>query len=291
MTKLTWDLTGDKKFETGVDCGVLYPLNPSSHLYDTGFAWNGLTTVKQQPGGAAPNPYYADNIKYMNLLSAETYAGTIEAWTYPDQFGLCDGTVAACPGVIVGQQARQTFGLSYRSKIGNDVTPDLGFKLHLIYGATASPAEKDYATINASPAPLQFSWAFECLAVAMTGLNPVCLIEIDSTKVDPTALSNLMDFLYGTGGSSPSLPMPDAVAALFSGTVTAITLTEPTFDGAHTITIPSETGVTYYVDGVVHAGGAQLLTTGQKKIVTATPNNNYVFNQPFVDEWLFTFVS
>ena len=291
MTKVVWDDAGNKKFETGVDCGVIYPLNPSTNLYDTGFAWNGLTTVKEQPGGAAPNPYYADNIKYVNLLSAETYSGTIEAWTYPDEFGLCDGTVQPSAGVNVGQQSRQVFGLSYRSKIGNDNTPDLGFKLHLIYGAQAAPSEKDYATINASPAPVQFSWAFDTIPVPMSGLLPVSTIEIDSTKVDPTALANLMDFLYGTGGSTPSLPLPDAVAALFSGTVTMITLTAPTFDGDHTITIPTETGVTYYVDDVLHVGGTQLLTTGQQKIVTARPSNGYVFNTPFVNEWMFTFVS
>jgi hypothetical protein len=291
MTKVVWDDTGNRRFETGVDQGVLYPLNPSTQLYDTGFAWNGLTMVKEQPTGAASNPQYADNIKYMTLLSTELYGGTIEAFTYPEEFGACDGTVTPVDGVVIGQQARQMFGLSYRSKIGNDVSPDLGFKLHLVYGAIAAPAERDYATVNASPGPVQFSWVFETYGVPMANMKPVSLIEIDSTEVDSTALSNLMDFLYGTSGSAPSLPMPDAVLALFSGSVNMITLTAPTFDGAHTITIPSETGVTYYVDGVVHTAGSQLLTSGQKKVVTAIPSNGYVFNKPFVAEWLFTFVS
>ena len=288
---LVFDDTGNKKYETGVDHGVLYPLNPSTALYDTGFAWNGLTQIKEQPGGAAANPQYADNIKYLNLLSAETFSGTIEAFTYPDEFGACDGTSAPFDGVSVGQQARATFGLSYRTKVGNDVSADLGYKLHLVYGALASPSERDYATINSSPASVQFSWAFDCTPVNVSGLAPTCLIVIDSTKVDGTALSNLEDFLYGTGGTDPSLPNPDDVIALFSGSVTAITLSKATFDGAHTITIPSQTGTTYYVDGVVHAAGTQLLTTGQSKVVSARPNTGYVFNKPVVEEWLFTFVS
>jgi hypothetical protein len=291
MSVVVWDDTGKRKYETGVDHGVLYPLNPATSLYDTGFAWNGLTAVNEKPGGASSNPQFADNMKYLNLLSAETFAGTLEALTYPDEFGVCDGTVAPSSGVVIGQQARKTFGLSYRTKIGNDVSSDLGFKLHLVYGALASPSEKDFATINDSPAAVAFSWDFDCTPVAATGLQPTCLIVVDSTKVDSTALANLEDFLYGTVGTDPSLPSPDAVVALFAGTVTAITLTPATFDGAHTITIPSEAGVTYYVDGVVHAAGTQLLTAGQSKVVSATPNIGYVFNKPVVEEWLFTYVS
>jgi hypothetical protein len=270
---------------------VLYPLNPSTALYDTGFAWNGLTTVKEQPGGAAANPQYADNIKYLNLLSAETFAGTIEAFTYPDEFAACDGTATPSAGVSVGQQPRQTFGMSYRSKIGNDVSSDAGYKLHLVYGALASPSEKDFTTVNASPASVQFSWAFDCTPVTVTSMEPTCLLVIDSTAVDPTALSSLEDFLYGTTGTAPSLPSPDDVIALFAGSITAITLTAATFDGAHTITIPSQTGTTYYLDGVEHTAGTVTLTTGQKKVVSATPNAGYVFNKPVVEEWLFTFVS
>jgi hypothetical protein len=290
MTALVWDDTGNKKFETGVDHGVLYPFNSGTSLYDTGFAWNGLTTVKEQPGGAAPQPQYADNLKYLNLLSAETFAGTIEAWTYPDAFGGCDGTAAPAGGVALGQQTRQVFGLSYRSKVGNESSSDLGFKLHLVYGALAAPSEKDFATVNASPAPVQFSWAFDCTPVSVTSYAPTCLIVLDSTKCDATALAALEDLLYGTSGT-PQLPMPDSVLALFTGSITHITLTAPTFDGAHTITIPSETGVKYYVDGVLHTAGTQLLTTGQKKIVTARADPGYIFNSPYVADWLFTFVS
>jgi hypothetical protein len=291
MAVLTWDGTGEKKFETGVDHGVLYPLNTTNGLYDTGVSWNGLTAVNEKPGGAAANPQFADNIKYLNLLSAETFAGTIQAFTFPPEFEACDGTEAPAVGVAVGQQGRATFGLCYRTKVGNDLSSDAGFKLHLVYGALAAPSEKDFATINDSPAAVQFSWDFNCTPAVVTGMQPTSLITIDSTEVDSGALAALEAFLYGTGGSAPSLPPPDSVLALFTGAITAITLTAPTFDGAHTITIPSETGVTYYVDGVIHAAGTQLLTTGQKKIVTATPNAGYVFNTPFVDEWMFTFVS
>jgi hypothetical protein len=292
MAILTWDGTGEKKFETGVDHGVLYILNTETGLYDTGFSWNGLTAVNEKPGGAAANPQFADNIKYLNLLSAETFAGTIQAFTFPPEFEQCDGIDAPAPGVAVGQQGRATFGLCYRTKVGNDLSSDLGFKLHLVYGALAAPSEKDYATVNDSPAAVAFSWDFNCTPAAATApLGPTCLITLDSTEVDSGALTSLESFLYGTGGSDPSLPPPDSVVALFTGSITKITLTAPTFDGAHTITIPTETGVTYYVDGVVHAGGSQLLTTGQKKIVTAVPNAGYQFNTPFVDEWMFTFVS
>jgi hypothetical protein len=291
MAVLTWDGTGQRKYETGVDHGVLYPLDPDTALYTPGVAWNGLTAVNEKPAGAAANPQFADNLKYLNLRSAETFAGTIQAFTYPDEFGPCDGTDAPVPGLQIGQQGRQTFGLCYRTKVGTDVSEDAGFKLHLVYGATAAPSEKDYATVNDSPAAVGFSWDFDCTPVAVSNLNPTCLITVDSTEVDSGALSDLMDQLYGTLGSDPVLPDPDTVIGFFSGSVTAVTLTAPTFDGAHTITIPTETGVTYYVDGVEHAGGSQLLTTGQKMIVTARANVGYVFNKPFVNEWMFTFVS
>lgn len=291
MTVLVFDDTGNKRFETGVEKGVLYPLNTGNGLYDTGFAWNGLTEVKEKPAGAGSNKQYADNLAYLNLLSAETFGGEISAFTYPDQFGICDGTAAPASGVSVGQQSRATFGLSYKTRVGNDVSSNLGYKLHLVYGALASPSEKDYATINDSPSATALTWAFDCTGASTTSYGTSSLLTIDSTKVDSSALASLENFLYGTGGTSPSLPPPDSVIALFTGSITAITLTAPTFDGAHTITIPSETGVVYRVDGVVHAAGSQLLTTGQKKIVTATPIAGYVFNTPVVTSWMFTFVS
>jgi len=291
VSLLTWDDTGNRKFETGVDRGVLYPLNSSTSAYDVGVAWNGLTDVKEKPAGAGSNPSYADNIKYLNLLSAETFAGEIDAFTYPDAFAACDGTATPTAGVSVGQQSRQTFGLCYRSKIGNDVSTDLGYKLHMVYGCLASPSEKDYTTVNASPAPVAFSWAFDSSPVTVSGLNAMSLMVVDSTKVDAVALSSLQDLLYGTSSTIAQLPLPDTIIALFEATITSVTLTAPTFDGAHTITIPSQTGVTYRVDGVIHAAGSQVLTTGQKKVVSATANAGYKFNTPYVNSWLFSFVS
>lgn len=291
MAVLVFDQTGQRRYETGVDKGVLYPLNAGSGLYDTGVAWNGLTTVTEKPAGADPNPQYADNIKYLNLYAAETFAATVEAFTYPDEFAICDGTNAPAAGVNVGQQKRTMFGISFRTKVGNDVSGDLGYKLHLCYGLTASPSEKAFATINDSPSAVGFSWDVNSTPAAVTGLSPTSLITIDSTKVTPAALAQLETFLYGTAGTAPSLPPPDSVIALFAGAITMITLSPATFDNAHTITIPSQTGTTYYLDGVVTTAGPKLLTTGQKKVVSATPNAGYAFNTPVVTSWLFTFVS
>lgn len=289
MSVVVWDDTGNKRFETGVDHGVLYPLNSETAAYDTGVAWNGLTAVDEKPSGAAANPQYADNIKYLNLLSAETFAGTIQAFTYPDEFGACDGTQAPVAGLVIGQQSRQTFGLCYRTKVGNDVDSDLGFKLHLVYGALAAPSEKDYTTVNDSPAAVAFSWDFSCTPVNVTDLAPTCLIVIDSTVVDSDSLSDLTDLLYGTSGTEPSLPLPDDVVALFAGSVTAITLDVPT-DASNVITIPTQTGVTYYVDGVEHAGGAlAAMSSGQSHVISARANAGYIFNKPVVTEWLFKF--
>lgn len=291
MVALTWDGTGERRYETGVDQGVLYPLNVETSAYDLGVAWNGLTEVDEKPDGAGSNKQYADNVAYLNLQSAETFGGTIKAFTFPDEWYACDGTATPFEGVAVGQQGRQTFGISYRTRIGNDVSADLGYKYHLAYGALAAPSEKDYTTINDSPAAIELSWDFDTTPTNYSDGRPCSLIVIDSTKVDPGALTSLLNLLHGTSGTDPSLPLPDDVVALFSGTVTAVTLTAPTFDGAHTITIPTETGVTYYVDGVVHVGGTQLLTSGQKKVVSATANAGYIFNTPYVNKWLYSYVS
>ena len=216
MPALTWDDVGEKVYETGVDHGVLYLPDPSG-VYNTGFAWNGLTTVTESPSGADPNPQFADNIKYLNLVSAEEFGGTIEAFTYPEEFGQCDGTALPAPGVAVGQQGRKMFGLSYRTKVGNDVDGvDFGYKLHLIYGAQAAPSEKAYATINDSPAAINFSWAITTTPVPVTGLKPAALIVVDSTVVDSADLLALEDLLYGKASVEAALPMPDAVIALFS---------------------------------------------------------------------------
>lgn len=216
MAPLTWDQVGEKLYETGVDHGVLY-LPDNAGIYNTGFAWNGLTTVTESPSGAEPNPQYADNIKYLNLYSAEEFGGTIEAFTYPEEFGQCDGTDLPAPGVAVGQQGRKMFGLCYRTKVGNDVDgTDFGYKLHLIYGCQAAPSEKAYATINDSPEAISFSWEITTTPVPVTDRKPTSLIVIDSTVVPPAEMSALEDILYGKAAIAAALPTPDAVIALFA---------------------------------------------------------------------------
>jgi DNA-binding protein YbaB len=217
MAPLTWDQVGEKLYETGVDHGVLY-IPDAAGVYNTGFAWNGLTTVTESPTGAASTPQYADNIKYLNLISAEEFGATIEAFTYPDEFGQCDGTATPNDGVSVGQQGRKMFGLSFRTRVGNDVDgTEFGYKLHLVYGAQAAPSQKAYATINDSPAAIAFSWDITTTPVPVTGLKPTSLIVIDSTVVDPTDLKALEDLLYGAAALEAALPTPDAVIALFAG--------------------------------------------------------------------------
>jgi hypothetical protein len=216
MPPLTWDQVGERLYETGVDHGVLY-IPDETGVYNSGFAWNGLTTVTESPAGAEATPTYADNIKYLNLISVETFGATVEAYTYPDEFAQCDGTVMPNPGVAVGQQPRKTFGLSYRTRRGNDVDgTDHGYKLHLVYGCTAAPSEKAYASINDSPEAITFSWVVSTIPVPVTDLKPTSLIVVDSTVVDPADLTALEALLYGNGTTAAALPTPDAVIALFA---------------------------------------------------------------------------
>lgn len=216
MAPLTWDEVGKRLYETGVDHGVLY-IPDDTGEYKNGYAWNGLTTVTESPSGAESNPQYADNIKYLNLVSAEEFGGTIEAFTYPDEFGQCDGTVAPSDGLTVGQQGRKTFGLSYRTRLGNDLDgTDFGYKLHLLYGCLAAPSEKAYATINDSPEAIAFSWEITTTPVPVTDMKPTSLLVVDSTVVDATALQSLEDILYGASGSA-KLPLPDEVITIFAG--------------------------------------------------------------------------
>lgn len=216
MATLTWDATGSRLYETGVDHGVLYLLNTQG-AYANGVAWNGLTAVTESPSGAEANPQYADNIKYLNLLSAEEFGCTIEAFTYPDAFAQCDGTANPSVGVSIGQQTRKTFGFAYRTKLGNDIEgSDHGYKLHLIYGALAAPSEKAYATVNDSPEALTFSWEVTTTPVDVPGYKPTAQLTIDSTKVDALALAELETLLYGSANTSPELPLPAEVIALFA---------------------------------------------------------------------------
>jgi len=287
MVALAWDQVGEKFYETGVDHGVLYIPN-SSGVYDMGYAWNGLVSVTEAPTGAESNKQYADNIVYLNLLSLEIFGGTIEAFTYPDEFGQCDGTAEPEPGILIGQQTRKSFGLAYRTKVGNDVDgPDHGYKLHLVWGAMASPSEKAYSTINDSPEAITFSWEFSTTPMDVAGYKPTSSLVIDSTKANATALATLEDMLFGTAGSDPDLPTPDQVIALFAGSITFVTPVAPTFVSAtETITIPSVTGVIYKIDGEVVTGDVVIT---EDTIVNAEPASGYAFAVPYVDAWFFDY--
>lgn len=217
MSALVWDKTGERFFETGVDHGVLYVQNADG-TYKPGVVWNGLTAVNENPDGAEPNDLYADNIKYATLRSAETYGATIEAFMYPEEFNQCDGNVAMAEGVYIGQQSRVPFGFCYRTLIGNDTATDTddGYKLHLVYNATASPSDKDYESVNDSPDAATMSWEITTTPVPVTGKKPTATIVIDSTKCKAQKLQTLLDTLYGTVNSEPTLPDPDDVIAIFT---------------------------------------------------------------------------
>ena len=220
MSKLVWDKTGERFYETGVKQCVLYI--PTGGVYSKGVAWNGITAITESPSGAEATALYADDIKYLNLMSAEEFGATIEAYTYPDEFAECDGTASLVDGVTIGQQVRKTFGLCYRTTVGNDSDGnDHGYKLHIIYGALAAPSEKAYATINDSPEAITFSWEVTTTPVEVTGFKPTATIVIDSTKSDPTKLKALEDILYGKDGDSgsgaePRLPLPDEIKTLMT---------------------------------------------------------------------------
>lgn len=218
MSKLVWDNTGERYYETGVKNGVLYI--PTEGVYSKGVAWNGLTAVTESPSGAEATALYADDMKYLSLYSAEEFGATIEAYTYPDEFAQCDGSAELAKGVSIGQQTRKTFGLCYRTTVGNDTDGnDYGYKLHMIYGCMASPSEKAYATINDSPDAITFSWEVTTTPVSVAGFKPTASITIDSTKADPTKLAALEDILYGKDGepgSEARLPLPDEIKTLMS---------------------------------------------------------------------------
>lgn len=216
MAALTWDETGKRFYETGVRKGVLY-VQDNSGTYPTGVAWNGLTAITESPSGADSNPLYADDIKYLDLRSAEEFGATVEAYTYPDEFAECDGTAELADGVTIGQQARKSFGLCYRTVLGNDINNDAyGYKLHLIYGATAAPSEKGYQTVNDSPEAITFSWELTTTPVNVTGMKPTALITIDSTKANATKLAALEAILYGGENTTARLPLPDEVKTLMT---------------------------------------------------------------------------
>ena len=223
--KIQWDKVGEHFYETGVDHGILYPMNANGQTYDKGVAWNGLTAVTESPEGAEVSAIYADNIKYLNLMSAEDFKATIEAYTYPEEFEQCDGSASLAAGVKIGQQARKAFGFCYRTKVGNDLNPELGYKIHLIYGATAAPSERAYETVNDSPEAITFSWEVSTIPVEVTGFKPTAHVEIDSTKVDAAKLALIEAALSGTDEAEQ---------------VTAISAKVPGFTGEPMLLLPND---------------------------------------------------
>lgn len=217
MSKIVWDKTGERLYETGVKKAVLYP--QVGGAYPKGVAWNGITAINESPSGAEATPLYADDIKYLNLISTEEFGASIEAYTYPDEFAACDGSASLAEGVMIGQQTRQAFGLSYVTTLGNDVdNNNYGYKLHIIYGALAAPSEKPYATINDSPEAITFSWEVSTTPVEVEGHKPTATVTINSTKVDAGKLAELEAILYGSDDVEARLPLPNEIAELFAST-------------------------------------------------------------------------
>lgn len=217
MAKIVWDESGKRTYETGVRKGVLY-LQDAQGAYTKGVAWNGLTAVTESPSGAEPTALYADDIKYLELFSAEEFGATIEAYTYPAEFEKCDGSASLGTGVTIGQQDRATFGLCYRTVLGNDVKgSEFGYKLHLIYGAKAKPSEKGYQTINDSPEAITFSWEISTTPVNVSGFKPTACVTIDSTKIEPDKLAQIEALLYGAESAEAKLPLPDEIAGIIAG--------------------------------------------------------------------------
>lgn len=220
MSKLVWDADAERLYETGTSKGVLYPRSDNGS-YPNGHAWNGLTGVTESPSGAEPTDLYADNMKYLTMRSAEDLGATITAYTYPDEWNQCDGSAEIADGMTIGQQSRRSFGLSYQTVVGNDVAGnDYGYKIHLLYGATASPSERAYQTINDSPEAIEFSWELTTTPVAVTGYKPTALVTIDSTNFKTeeakARLQALEDILYGTDESEARLPLPDEIKTILS---------------------------------------------------------------------------
>lgn len=293
MPEIKWDATGERLYETGVDHGVLF-IPDNTGEYTKGYAWNGLTSVSESPSGAEANPQYADNIKYLNLISNEEFGATIEAFTYPEAFAQCDGT-AVIGGVQIAQQTRKSFGFSYRSLIGNDlVGTDFGYKIHLVYGCDAAPSEKSRSTVNDSPEAATFSWELTTNPVPVEGTNPAtgkpfrntAHLIIDSTKVTDADLKAFEDILYGRDGEEPRMPSPTEVLQLLGDEATEVSVVAPTFDApSDTVTIPSTTGISYKIGGVPVTGD-RVIT--EQTVVTAEPAVGYKFPTGATTSWTFT---
>lgn len=294
MAKIVWDQAGAKIFESGVKKGVLYVQNADGS-YPLGVAWNGLTGVTESPSGAETTAMYADDIKYANIQSAEELGATIEAYTYPDEYGQCDGSAALAAGVMIGQQGRASFGLVYQTSLGNDVDGlDHGYKLHIIYGAVAKPSEKGYKSINDSPEAITFSWEIATTPVNVTGKKPTASLVIDSTKVSSATLAALEDIVFGTVAADPRLPLPDEIAALFAaGAPEAVALsTISPADDATGVAINSNIVLTFNNkisrEAVVVASAAGVVVAGAKtwdtagKVLTFNPTADLANNTVYV---------
>jgi hypothetical protein len=288
MAEIVWDKVGDRIYETGVDHGVLY-IPDATGIYNTGFAWNGLVSVTESPSGAEATPQYADNIKYLNLVSAEEFGATIEAFTYPDEFAQCDGTASPSLGMFIGQQRRTTFGLAYRTRIGNDIdAADHGYKLHLIYNALAAPTEKAYTTINDSPEAITFSWEVSTTPVDVPGFKPAAQLTLDSTKMSSARLAAVESILYGGSGTEPRLPLPAEIVSILAGADVEVTLVAPTYNATtDLVTIPTVTGVIYKINGVPVTGNVPITTD---TVVTADPAPGYKFPAVSDNDWFFDYV-
>lgn len=286
MTAIVWDVLEERFIEHGVDHGVLYDYVDGAYV--DGVAWNGLTAVTESPSGAEPNKQYADNIVYINLISAEEFSATIEAFMAPVQFDKHNGIYRSGNGVQYGQQRRSVFGFSWRSGKGTAVDEDAGYILHLAYGCQASPSEKNYSTKSDTPEPATFSWSLSTTPVSVPGRKPTAVLHIDTTdpSVDPANLADLEDILYGTEGVAPRLPLPAEVEAIMGAGVVTVTPDDPTFDTAtDTITIPNDAGVVYTINGVEVPAGPVVINTPTK--VKAMPDEGHTFTGVFVNEWVF----
>lgn len=285
MTALAWDRPTEKVYETGLDRGVLYMPNASGD-YTNGVAWNGLTSFTESPSGAETTKLYADNGVYAALVSAEEFGGTLEAYTYPNEFLAYDGKATPTPGVSIGQQNRRSFGLSYRTLVGNDTEgTEHGYKIHMVYGCQAAPSDQQFQTVNDSPEALTFSWEVTTVPVpAGPGFKPTALVTVDSRQVDSDALAALEDLLYGTTTSNPQLPSPATVISMFNNTVMTVTPTKPTYT-LGVLTIPDITGVRYTMNGEEAAPGPYTIT--EDTFVEALPEDGYVFTPGVDTDWAF----
>ena len=286
MSRLVWDKVGEHVYETGVDRMVLYDYDKTAKKFTNGVAWSGVTAFNESPSGAEPTALYADNIKYLNLISAEEYGASLEAYTYPDEFEKHDGSKELATGVYIGQQDRTPFGLCYRTLLGNDVDgTSYGYKIHIVYNASATPSGKDHQTVNDSPEAANPSWDISTTPVEVTGGKPTATVVIDSTKVDAAALAELEDILYGTANTTPELPLPDEIAAIFGGTASgsvtinthAVRMTVGDTRTLTATTVPAGKTVTW-------STGSSSVASVSSGVVTAAGAGNTIITATMTDE-------